>query len=888
MTAPATGAASAMRAPSICVQRAYQPFVTVINAPRDSVPAWSIGPPTSPMDKRGNDVGGWDRLSLLDALQREWDGDAHAQVVCPRSMVESASKVPRIGKAAVADHPEMDWVLPIVFIDLDREPHDWWPTGEVAADALRGALGLLSSVGLRPFAAYATHKGLRFGFVLSEPVSADKWGWYERFLNEQIVPLPWAALGLSATSPTECKSIAQLFRLPRVNRPGLPEGLELPPVHIDEGAPLLVPNAQDSDAVPLSGGSSGPPPQQIPLPLPPEDPLWVRAGLFAWSTVPYLPTAADYASPPPWLTERPDGVQGLRSTIRHLAGRAVYRLHRSGMAPEDIPGAVWRLLASPSSTCRHGHDHSGAGPDYLWALVNLWASELEPPKTRVVQSTDLNAMVESFVGALQPSIYRRGNQPARPVLDGLQPITKISQMRLALDRVARVVQVAPGKDGEAPGEKPMVISKDHAELVLAADLSTLRPVEAVVRTPQITSEGEIEIRHGYDAVGRLYYAPEASWPEPPRVDGQGGADELAWRLLETLCSEIPFQADTDAAAALLAALTATLRPTLSYPVPAFLVTANRRNVGKTRLGRALCTLATGSMPGSVGADMSAKDWHKELIALAQTGQWVIFIDNQTSRLGNPHLAGLVVNRRISGRIFRTHDRVDVPLRAFILATMNDATVDRDFETRTVAIRLHRGAGEDCDPRTESPDTIAQREHLALRMQLMEIWAAYLRAGKPWDLDRRRMERFEEWDRDLGGCVAWAMGVDPLAATEAFLVEAADRDNPDRDLLEWILAGAVERQVRGLAAQLSAERRGADPRGVELEAILSAIEERDRSGNPHNARTLAKYLKSLQGDPPAGFSISSERRGGTATTTITGPGDSDQQVPQSFWPVRGAA
>lgn len=835
----------------------------------------------------------WPRKRLFDALKKRFESAAMLHPLQPASWVrDSPATGPRFAKTWIGD-PSLNLVVPVGLADVDRTPKEPWPEnlGKAAVDFV---VQRLTEAGYAPTFAYSTRCGLRVGWILNEPCPAQFWrAAWGRFLTETVGDLlTYAPLNLDKVD-TACLGPEHNFYLPKVRR----NGIDLDPyIVIDEGKRLTLPVNKETDEQTASPTerrrldilSAATP--ETDFAVISDEERWKRLGLFAFANDTHIPNRATdpHDLPPNWVNlalRDKNPIRGWRARAAYLAGLAVSNLARQWVDHKEILREAREVPQHLFRGCEHNAGpvcpkqcHDGEGYGYYCACVAIYVSELadspvEQDRVRVLLSADLAKQTQDFISALRNVAYRMGSWVMMPHRHGLHPVTNPAGMRLALHTVSHVIKRVPRKNTDGAtshAEIPVQVPTEGARAVMSAPgLESLREVQAVVHTPAVRPDGTIALTHGFDAPSGLYYAPGEDWPDPPDLD----APRVAERLTATLWSELPFIDECDRALTLALALTGVLRPTLPFPVPWGIITGNRRNIGKTKLARSLACLALGRVPSPLPNNMNATEFQKQLVAAAKAQLWVLYVDNQTKTFGNSHLAELVTSMRLGARIFQTHDRVDVPFRTFGLTTMNDGAVDLDFESRTAFVRLERDPNETFRPTTTSPDVLVERDPNGFRMDLLAIYAEYTKAGKPNNIEP--WPRFEQWTHEVAGCVEWATGVNPLSGSEAYLAELKENNNPTRDLLEWICHTLGHRQT-SLAGTLIERRKHPTAEGVELDAILSEIEEREqRERDPFNARSLAKLLTRLSKNPPDGYAIEIRTNNrGRSETTITGPASAD--------------
>jgi len=155
-------------------------------------------------------------------------------------------------------------------------------------------------------------------------------------------------------------------------------------------------------------------------------------------------------------------------------------------------------------------------------------------------------------------------------------------------------------------ERPILIAYDGSEdaksvippqwavtgLAARGVWPSIRELEAIIECPTIREDGSLLDTPGWDEETALLYLPNAAFdpiPDRPTLDD---ARKAAGELSDLVC-DFPFKDERHKAAWLAALLTVIARFAIGGPVPMFLIDANNRGSGKSKLADLISAIATG-------------------------------------------------------------------------------------------------------------------------------------------------------------------------------------------------------------------------------------------------------------------------------------------------------
>jgi hypothetical protein len=360
----------------------------------------------------------------------------------------------------------------------------------------------------------------------------------------------------------------------------------------------------------------------------------------------------------------------------------------------------------------------------------------------------------------------RQNEKGRPLIEPLYE----AALRGRLTRVAdfqRLIQ-----------EMSVHVSppKDVVQDILSLGTWPLPPLEAIVETPVLKTDGTILDTAGYDALSQLIYIPSNEMqackvPEQPARQEVEQALKLLWSIL----GEFPYVDASDKANALALLLTPLLRPVLRH-VPLALIDAPKQGTGKSLLAEVIALVVTGRNAAVITEASSEEEWSKLITSLLLEGATLISIDNVTLPLRSARLAAALTSDEWRNRLLGQSKTVIVPQRATWLATGNNIRVSGDMVRRCYRIRLDAKMSRPwrrrgfCHPDLLAFVALHRSEIIAALLTLVRAWYV---AGQP-AVETPGMATFSGWSDMLGSLLAFA-GVEDFLGNLTNLYDEDDED-----------------------------------------------------------------------------------------------------------------
>jgi hypothetical protein len=347
------------------------------------------------------------------------------------------------------------------------------------------------------------------------------------------------------------------------------------------------------------------------------------------------------------------------------------------------------------------------------------------------------------------------------------------------------------------------LNRDHERVECVPPLDVVRdilalspaewkfpPLEALIEVPFLRSDGTICDRPGYDAGTCLFYAPALGFhlleiPEAPTRDHVN----VSLELLDSAIGDFPFADDASRANAVASMLTPLVRPAIDSPTPLALYDAPQAGTGKTLLAEVVSIIATGRAAETFSAPNDLEEWRKKITTALSTGTNVVLIDNVNHRLDSDALCMALTAITISDRVFRTFERIVLPVKCAWIATGNNIQLGGDMPRRCYWIRL--------DAKQSQPFRRTGFRHANLRAWVTEhrgeLIAALLTLARYWFLQGRPTPKrirplgsFEAWCETVGGMLE-TVGVEGFLGNADIMFEQADAEAAQWESFLLVLA-----------------------------------------------------------------------------------------------------
>ncbi|MDP1647853.1 MAG: hypothetical protein Q8M01_06600 [Rubrivivax sp.] len=365
-------------------------------------------------------------------------------------------------------------------------------------------------------------------------------------------------------------------------------------------------------------------------------------------------------------------------------------------------------------------------------------------------------------------------------------------------------------------------------------------LNGLTRQPYLRPDGSLMSAAGYDAATGMFGvfdAREFSVPAKP-TRAQAVA---ALALLNGLLTEFSFASDTDLAAALVAMLTAAVRPSLVH-APMFHARAHMVGSGKSYLCELITAFATPQRSTPTTFPGDDEECRKLLLAELLRAPAVVEFDNLTGDLvAHKSLCTALTSEHMSGRILGVSKTATVNTRALFLSSGNNVGPVQDMTRRCITIHL----SPDCEvPAARSftrPDLVRDvlRERGRYVSAALTIVRAWIAAGKPMT-ECKPLAGFSDWSALCRQPLLWLGLADATASVFKAMAEDPDRETLGRLLTGWQAAfGKTAAMVRDAVKQASA----IEGQHAELREVLRDIA--DERGEI-NRRKLGWWIRRHSG------------------------------------------
>lgn len=350
------------------------------------------------------------------------------------------------------------------------------------------------------------------------------------------------------------------------------------------------------------------------------------------------------------------------------------------------------------------------------------------------------------------------------------------------------------KEDKKTGELVKVnapVPKGLAELILAMEPNKrpFPPLDAIVETPVIRTDGSLLRKPGYDPETRLYYAPakgleKCNVPENPTRQELEAAVELLMYAL----GDFPYEGQADFANTMAALITPFIRHIIKDDVQLGVFDATNPGTGKGLLISFICILVTGLRAIALTAPDNDEEWDKRIIAKLMSGSTIIVVDNLPGKLESSKLEAVLTARIYEGRILGRSQMAKVANRASWYATGNNVSIRGDLPRRCYRIRL---IAKTANPEERTDFKIkdlmgwTEEHRCELIVAVLTLIRAWYAAGKPQPKKVPNLGTFTEWAVTVGGILEYA-GIEGFQANREELRTESNKDATEWEgfLLQW--------------------------------------------------------------------------------------------------------
>ncbi len=437
--------------------------------------------------------------------------------------------------------------------------------------------------------------------------------------------------------------------------------------------------------------------------------------------------------------------------------------------------------------CLHGHCANRNIRDVLSRFGIETSAARMKPTIRIVAG-EIHRVVDAAERELAElgRYYQRGGLIVTVVTDpgtGETRVQEVSQPAL----VRALAGTATWERLDARAKDWVRVDPPARHALVLHDSSSYRhlPVlNGLARQPYLREEGSLMAVAGFDAAtgmfgvfdARKFMVPDA----PSRVDA-----EAALSLLTDTLAEFSFAAESDRSAALVAILTAAIRPSLAN-APMFHVRAHMVGSGKSYLCELITAFATPQRGTPTTFPADDEECRKLLLAELLRAPAVVEFDNLTGDLvAHKSLCTALTSQFLAGRILGVSKTATVSTRALFLSSGNNVGPVQDMTRRCITIRLDPGVEIPAARAFRRPDLVREvlRERGRFVSAALTVVRAWVHAGRPQQ-ECRSLAGFGDWSDLCRQPLLWLGHADPTASVFEAMVEDPDRETLSRLLAAW--------------------------------------------------------------------------------------------------------
>jgi hypothetical protein len=437
--------------------------------------------------------------------------------------------------------------------------------------------------------------------------------------------------------------------------------------------------------------------------------------------------------------------------------------------------------------CCHGHCQGRHVRDLLRVLDIEASAALMKPTIRVMAG-EMNRVIDAAERELAQSsrYYQRGGLIVTVITDPGTHETRlqdISQQALVRALAGAAMWERYDKRGEdwVRTDPP---ARHTAVLFDSTSYPHLPVLNGLARQPYLRPDGSLMMSAGYDPATGMFGVFDAREFSVLDAPTQTQA-EAALALLKSLLVEFSFASETDLAAALVAMLTASIRPSLAH-APMIHVRAHMVGSGKSYLCELITAFATPQRGTPTTFPADDEECRKMLLAELLRAPAVVEFDNLTGDLlAHKSLCTVLTSEFMNGRILGVSKTATVSTRTLFLSSGNNVGPVQDMTRRCISIRL----APDCEtPAARSftrPDLVREvlRERGRYVSAALTIVRAWIIAGRP-KTTCKSLAGYGDWSDFCRQPLLWLNCADPTVSVFEAMSEDPDRETLGRLLTGW--------------------------------------------------------------------------------------------------------
>jgi hypothetical protein len=403
----------------------------------------------------------------------------------------------------------------------------------------------------------------------------------------------------------------------------------------------------------------------------PAEQLWLD---FSRKAVGYEPGAAEAW----WSSHR---AQAPRTDYRHIFNMARQRGMQRVASPDDFPP-----IAEDNSPAAANSD-----------LVDVVPPEVGAARPMVrISGAEFSNIIKQLEEILNPYVYTQGARLVR---------TSEAHDDGAIQRSADAVMLIPATPGWArirfgelcdfvkynvrEGEwVPVAPSAEHIGTFMdRGGWTTLRPLDAIARSPFLRLDGSICDTPGYDAMSRTLYVPSITFPPIPESPTRDDALAALERLREPF-NEFPWKEAASESAFISHILAEAARLAMER-CPMYFYDAPMQGTGKSTLQEMAARIVHGTEPAMRPWVADEDELRKSIYACLMAGDRSIWFDNVPDgvKVRSPTLSAFITSSVWKDRKLGESVTSAIPNKTVLVASGNNMTPVSDLARRSIVVRL---------------------------------------------------------------------------------------------------------------------------------------------------------------------------------------------------------
>lgn len=424
-------------------------------------------------------------------------------------------------------------------------------------------------------------------------------------------------------------------------------------------------------------------------------------------------------------------------------------------------------------------------------------SKRELPIVRVDHDLDIVNDEATYYLAKHPNIYQR-NKKLVDILDGeireIKPSTLIEKLTNQMTFMGLPSKLKVGDDPDKMRIRAKLPSQHIVNGIFTRGNWGARELVGVTDTPLVRRNGSVLQTPGYDSESRYVYQPTMEFPQITENPSRDECHQLMNDVLAPI-SSFPWKTINNKSASLSAylsmLLTLMLVPAIDGPIPGFLITANIRGTGKTKLASIASVVATGRPADTEAFPDNDEEVRKKITTTLQSAQRIAVFDNVTRKISGDAVDIVLTSRRYKDRKLGSNtDTILLANNTLWCWTGNNIEANGDTVRRLIPIEL---VSYDLQPEEKRfpfdpvADALAHRAEIVTA--LLTMIRGWYHAGCP--RSDITIGSYEAWSGIVPQILVWLGITNPLDARKT------SRAVKDVALVQASALGDIWHKVEGL-------------------------------------------------------------------------------------------